>query len=146
MTASARCRYALRAVYALAEHRGPSPLKAAEIAERQRIPIKFLEAILGQLKGGGFVQSRRGAEGGYRLAVPPEKLTVGEIIRFIDGPIDPAGPSRAKRRAGAPPSPFQDFWERVGRAVSEVVDETTFADIIRENRERNKARGADWVI
>lgn len=146
MTASARCRYALRAVYALAEHRGPAPLKAAEIADRQRVPVKFLEAILGQLKGGGFVQSRRGAEGGYWLAVPPEKLTVGEIIRFIDGPIDPAEPSRAKRRTGAPPSPFQDFWERVGRAISEVVDETTFADIVQENRERNKARGSDWVI
>lgn len=146
MTASARCRYALKAVYALAEHPGRSPLKAAEIADRQRIPVKFLEAILGQLKGGGFVQSRRGAEGGYWLAVPPEDLTVGEIIRFIDGPIDPAEPTRANRKKGEPPSPFQAFWERVGRAVSEVVDETTFADVIQENRERNRARGADWVI
>jgi len=146
MTVSARCHYALRAVYALAEHSGAAPLKAGEIAERQRIPIKFLEAILGQLKGGGFVQSRRGAEGGYRLAVPPEKLTIGAIIRFIDGPVDPTEQARPKQRGDAPASPFQGFWERVGRAVSEVVDETTFADMVRENRELTRARGADWVI
>lgn len=146
MTVSARCHYALRAIYALAEHGSATPLKAGEIAERQRIPIKFLEAILGQLRGGGFVQSRRGAEGGYRLAVAPEDLAVGAIIRFIDGPIDPAEQARSKPREDAPPNPFQGFWERVGRAVSEVVDETTFADLVRENRERGHSRGADWVI
>ena len=70
MSVSAKCYYALRAVYALAEHSTPEPLKIAEIAEQQQIPIRFLEVILGQLKGGGFVQSRRGAEGGYRLARP----------------------------------------------------------------------------
>lgn len=146
MTVSARCHYALRALYALAEHQGPAPLKAGEIAERQHIPIKFLEAILGQLRGGGFVRSRRGAEGGYRLAVSPEELTVGAIIRFIDGPVDPAEQARPKQRGEAPPNPFQGFWERVGRAVSEVVDETTFADVVQENRDLSRARGADWVI
>ena len=68
MSVSSKCYYALRAVYALAEHAGPEPMKIAEIAEREQIPIRFLEVILNQLKGGGFVQSRRGAEGGYRLA------------------------------------------------------------------------------
>ncbi len=66
MSVSSKCYYAIRAIYALAEHASPEPLKIAEIAEREKIPIRFLEVILGQLKGGGFVQSRRGAEGGYR--------------------------------------------------------------------------------
>ena len=89
MSVSSKCYYALRAVYALADHPGPEPLKIAEIAEREQIPIRFLEVILNQLKGGGFVQSRRGAEGGYRLARPADQLTVGEIMRYIDGPIAP---------------------------------------------------------
>ena len=85
MSVSSKCYYALRAVYALADHAGPDPLKTADIAEREQIPIRFLEVILNQLKGGGFVQSRRGAEGGYRLARSAEHLTVGEIMRYIDG-------------------------------------------------------------
>ena len=71
MAVSSKCYYALRAIYALSEHPGPDPLKIAEIAEREQIPVRFLEVILGQLKGGGFVRSRRGAEGGYNLARSP---------------------------------------------------------------------------
>jgi Rrf2 family cysteine metabolism transcriptional repressor len=71
MTVSAKCYYGLRAIYALAEHGGASPMKAGEIAGRQHIPIKFLEAILSQLKGGGYVVSRRGAEGATRWPVLP---------------------------------------------------------------------------
>ncbi|CAN5848058.1 hypothetical protein BH23PLA1_BH23PLA1_28170 [soil metagenome] len=89
MSVSSKCYYALRALYALAEHEGPRPMRASEIAEKEHIPIRFLEVILNQLKGGGFVQSRRGAEGGYFLARSPEELTVGEVMRFIDGPIAP---------------------------------------------------------
>src|SRR5437763_11550690 len=89
MSVSSKCYYAIRAIYALAEHGGTEPLKIAEIAERELIPIRFLEVILGQLKGGGFVQSRRGAEGGYRLARAADQLTVGEIMRYVDGPIAP---------------------------------------------------------
>ena len=63
MSVSAKCYYALRAMYALSEHKELTPLKASEIAAQQHIPIKFLEAILSQLKGGGFVLSKRGAEG-----------------------------------------------------------------------------------
>ena len=65
MSVSSKCYYALRAIYALAEHNNSTePLKISQIAEREMIPIRFLEAILNQLKGGGFVRSWRGAEGG----------------------------------------------------------------------------------
>src|SRR5437764_7681469 len=89
MSVSSKCYYAIRAVYALAEHPGTEPMKIAEIAERELIPIRFLEVILSQLKGGGFVQSRRGAEGGYRLSRHAEELTVGEVMRYVDGSIAP---------------------------------------------------------
>src|SRR5262245_20253819 len=119
MTISAKCYYALRTIYALAEYREPGPLKAGEIAERQHIPIKFLEAILSQLKGGGYVVSRRGAEGGYLLARPADTLTVGEIIRFIDGPIAPddcVSQSRPRECEYPGQCPFYCFWGRVRSA------------------------------
>ncbi len=73
-----------KAVFDLAHRGGARPVKIAEIAARQHIPQKFLELILAQLKQGGFVQSRRGAEGGYLLARRPETLLVGEVLRFIE--------------------------------------------------------------
>ena len=128
-----------RAVYALAEHAGPEPMKIAEIAEKEQIPIRFLEVILNQLKGGGFVQSRRGAEGGYRLARPADQLTVGEIMRYIDGPIAPVdcvSQTRPKVCEFPGGCHFYSFWGRVRQAISDVVDKTTFADLVRESRER----------
>lgn len=148
MNVSSRCYYALRAIHALAEQAGPEPMKIAEIAAKERIPIRFLEVILNQLKGGGFVQSRRGAEGGYRLARPAEELTVGEVMRYIDGPIAPVdcvSQSRPKGCEFPGGCAFYPFWNRVRQAISDVVDRTTFADLVRENRERHAYSG-DWVI
>ena len=149
MPVSAKCYYALRAIYALAEHRDSTPLKANEIAERQHIPIKFLEAILSQLKGGGYVKSRRGAEGGYLLARPADGLKIGEIIRFVDGPIAPVdcvSQSRPKECEFHGECHFFGFWGRVRQAISDVVDRTCFADLIKENRERRRGYVGDWVI
>jgi len=149
MTLSAKCYYGLRAIYALAEHGGATPMKAGEIAERQHIPIKFLEAILSQLKGGGFVVSRRGAEGGYTLARPADRLKIGEIIRFIDGPIAPVdcvSVSRPKVCEYPGQCPFFGFWGRVRQAIADVVDQTTFADLIKDNQGLNLVYIADWTI
>ncbi len=149
MNVSSRCYYALRAIYTLAGHHEERPMKIADIAEEQRIPLRFLEAILNQLKGGGFVQSRRGAEGGYKLARPADKLTVGEVIRFIDGPIAPVdcvSQSRPKECEFHGECAFFGFWCRVRAALSGVVDQTTFADLIKENEARIANRIADWTI
>jgi Rrf2 family protein len=149
MTVSAKCYYALRAVYALAEHKGQAPMKANEIAEQQHIPIKFLEVILSQLKGGGYVTSRRGVEGGYLLARPADKLRVGEIIRFIDGPIAPVdcvSVSQPKECEYPGQCPFFGFWGRVRQAISDVVDCTTFADLIKETAGLNVHYIPDWTI
>lgn len=149
MQISAKCYYALRALYALSEHRETTPLKAGEIAERQRIPIKFLEAILNQLKGHGYVVSRRGAEGGYLLARSADSLTIGEIIRSIDGPIAPVdcvSQSRPKECEFPGQCPFFCFWGKVRTAIADVVDRTTFADLVKESAERRSGFVADWTI
>jgi Rrf2 family protein len=150
MSVSSRCYYALRAMYALAEHTGPGPVKIAWIAEKERIPVRFLEVILNQLKGGGFVVSRRGAEGGYRLAKPAERIMVGEVMRFIDGPIAPVDcVSQSRPRPCEMPGvcAFFGFWGRMRQAISDVVDQTSFADLVDEGRRlRETATAADWVI
>ena len=86
MNLSVKGEYALQALYHLTENNSGDPVKIAEIASRQKIPQKFLELILATLKQGGFVESRRGAEGGYLLARPAEAITLGEVLRFIEAP------------------------------------------------------------
>ena len=116
---------------------------------REKIPIRFLEVILSQLKGGGFVVSRRGAEGGYRLARAADGLTVGEIMRYVDGPIAPVdcvSQSRPKECDFHGDCHFFGFWGRVRQAMSDVVDRTTFADLVKEDSERRRGYVGDWII
>ena len=144
MDVSVKGEYALRAVFDLAGRGGPDPVKIAEIAARQKIPQKFLELILSQLKQGGFLGSRRGADGGYFLARPPRNITVGDVLRHIDGPISPG---RKQQRGNLPPdSPFPELWQEVERALSSVIDKTTFADLVSRWKEKNARRVANWQI
>ncbi len=85
-----KAKYALRAMSVLARS-GQQRLQAHELALRCRAPGKFLEAILVDLRIAGFVESRRGQQGGHMLALPPEDITIGDLIRAIDGPLAPVG-------------------------------------------------------
>ncbi len=144
MEVSVKGEYALRAVFDLACHQSEQPIKIAKIAERQQIPQKFLELILSQLKQGGFLGSRRGAEGGYFLARPAEGIMVGDILRHVDGPIAP--PRRSEKGALSEDSPFPELWERVERALSSVVDRTSFADLVTRWKEKRAKRVVNWQI
>src|SRR5438270_11540976 len=112
MHTSVKGEYALQAIFDLASQRAGEPIRIADIAQRQKIPQKFLELILASLKQGGFVESRRGAEGGYLLARTPESLSVAEVVHFIEGSQPGKGRSRRKQD-----SPFCEMWEQVDRAV-----------------------------
>jgi len=141
MNISVKGEYALQAIFDLASQRPGEPVRIADIARRQKIPQKFLELILAGLKQAGFVESRRGAEGGYLLARPAESLTVGEVLRSIEGP--PQGPSRPRRKAE---TPFTDMWRQVDRAVSDIVDKTTFAGLLRGWTEKQNMYVINWEI
>ena len=97
-----KSQYALRGVFELAKRFGQGPVKVAEIADSQAIPHRFLEVILNQLKQAGFLDSRRGSEGGYLLTRHPGRITVGEVIRFMQGEVGPvecvAGSSKDRCR------------------------------------------------
>ncbi len=87
MKLSAKADYAVRAVLVLAIHEGEGPLKGELVARAQELPLKFVENILGELKHAGLVASQRGPDGGYRLAVPADQISIAEVIRIVDGPI-----------------------------------------------------------
>ncbi|HTD44033.1 MAG TPA: Rrf2 family transcriptional regulator [Bryobacteraceae bacterium] len=137
MNLSVKSEYALQAVFDLALQPPGESVKIADIARRQKIPQKFLELILGSLKQGGFVESRRGAEGGYRLARPAAEITIGQVMHYVEEG------KRIKRGAS---HPFTDLWKRVDEAVSSIVDHTTFADLARRWKESQTRYVANWEI
>ena len=140
MNVSVKGEYALQAVFDLAAISSRAPVRIADIAQRQKIPQKFLELILASLKQGGFVESRRGAEGGYLLARSPEQITVGEVLRFVDGLPDASSPTRRG------PSPFGGTWQRVDEAVNSILDRTSFATLVREWAEQQSQFVPNWEI
>jgi Rrf2 family transcriptional regulator, cysteine metabolism repressor len=137
MNISVKSEYALQAIFDLAQQPPGEPVKIADIARRQKIPQKFLELILSSLKQGGFVESRRGAEGGYRLAKPADQITIGEVLRFSED-------TKKARRFSS--SPFADVWKRVDEAVSSILDKTTFAEMVRRWRQSQGRNVANWEI
>ncbi len=146
MILSQKCQYALRASFHLAKCYGRGPVRVAEIAAAQAIPRRFLEVILGQLRQGGFVASHRGNEGGYTLGRDPSGLTVGEIIRFVEGPIGPVGCMAGDAKEGCPlrgKCVFRPMWERVRDRVEDVYDTTTLQGLV-EKEQRQLA--LDYVI
>ncbi len=141
MNISVKGEYALQALFDLAAHNTGEPVKIADIAQRQKIPQKFLELILAGLKQSGFVESRRGAEGGYLLARPADVITVGEVVRAIEGPKA----RKASRKSNAL-DPFGDMWQRVDSAVSSVIDHTSFAELVRSWNEKQTKYVPNWDI
>jgi len=131
-------QYALRAIFELAKHRGKGPKKISEIAEVQSIPLRFLEVILGQLKGSGLVESKRGFYGGYTLTRSADKISVGEVLRFMDKPMGSENCGACVATSNCPFSgncAFAAMWNRVNKAIFDIYDSTTIQDLI--NNEKN---------
>ncbi len=140
MLVSVRSDYALLAIFDLARQKSAKPERIADIASRQKIPQKFLELILAGLRQAGLVESRRGADGGYLLARPPESITVGDVLRAVEGT---PGKSRTRRKAE---TPLSDMWRRVNSAISSIVDETSFAELTRKWDEKQSEYVHNWDI
>ena len=145
MLVSEKCRYALKAVFELARRYGEGPVRISEIAAAQGIPARFLEVILGQMKQGGFVQSRRGAQGGYYLLKSPRLLTVGDVVRLVEGPVEPV---RMRNRAErwAPDDIFDPLWRQLREKINEVYDGVTFGSLVEEERKRRATYVLSYVI
>ena len=132
MKISYKSDYALKAVLDLAlGYEGREPVSIHDTAKRIDAPVKFLEQIFSRLKTHGIIESRRGSSGGYLLAKPPEKITVGEIIRLIEGPTEPISCIK-KDYTGCDEMytcVFRSIWKDIHEATSKVIDGVNFKDL-----------------
>lgn len=137
-TISKRTQYGLKAMLALGRKYREGPIMIGTLAREESIPVKFLEAILLDMKGRGILESKMGRKGGYRLSRPPSAITIGSIIRIIEGPLAPL--PCASETAFKPCEECQDvencgtriIMRRVRDAISDVLDRTTLADLLRQ--------------
>ncbi|MEV6811349.1 Rrf2 family transcriptional regulator [Micromonospora sp. NPDC051296] len=132
MYVSARSDYALRAMLTVAAHRGDGELvKAAALAERQQIPLSFLQGILVDLRRADLLVSHRGTEGGYALARRADAISVGDILRAVGGSLTTVRglPVELAAYHGAA-SGLRDVWLAVHGAIALVVDRTSLADLL----------------
>ena len=150
---SNRAKYATRALLHLTLQYDRRPVQVQEIAERQNIPIKFLEQILLSLKRLGFVQSRKGPGGGYFLAKSPEEITLGAVVRGLEGPLAPIScvSVTGYRECGCPDPEtcgLRVAWKEARDALAAVLDNTTFAQIRDQQQAREVVRNTvlDYVI
>jgi Rrf2 family protein len=128
---SAKSDYAVRAMLALSGAVEDAPMKGEQIAEAQEIPLRFLENILRELGHNGLVNSRRGGDGGYWLGEPPDKITIAEIIRAVDGPLasvrgEPADELHYQGDA----EPLQEVWIALRANIRDVLESVTVADVV----------------
>ena len=124
--------YALKAVLDLAlQYEGKEPVSIHDTARRIDAPVKFLEQIFSGLKTHGIIESRRGSGGGYLLARPPEKITVGEIIRLIEGPTEPISCIRQDYTGCNEmyTCVFRNIWRDIHQATSQIIDHVNFKEL-----------------
>jgi Rrf2 family protein len=143
---TAKGKYSLKALAHLAKLKPDELTQAVDIAKTNRIPKKFLDTILGELRNGGFVYSRKGPSGGYRLAREPSQIKIGHVIRAIDGPLAPiACASRTAYRPCADCRSVKSCTVRLAMikvrdAISEILDRMTLADMMGHSSRRQRSR------
>lgn len=131
MQISARADYALRALCVLATAEEDAVVKAATIAEAQAIPRTFLDQILTDLRRAGIIDSRRGPDGGHRLARPSYAVTVADVVRVVDGPLALVHGERPEALLYAGPAAgLRDVWVAVRAALRQVLERTTLEQIV----------------
>ena len=150
MNISQKCQYAIRALLELSKYHGSVPLKSGDIAARQSIPVRFLEVILNELKASGLVQAKRGVQGGFLLTCRPDEITVGRVIRLVDGPFDPVRCMNDSSKS--PTCPLREncslieLWAQAKAAVEAVYDGTTFKDLVDREQALHRSLASNYCI
>lgn len=142
MRLTQKSKYAVRALMELAMNDCGTPLGVAEISRRQRIPERFLEQLLGELRRADILESRRGARGGYCFAMPKEEITVLDIVELLDGEVRPARCSAGGvcYIADAPLCATSQVWDEARVALEEVFGRYTIAELAEAERKARVAR------
>ena len=141
MRISAKGEYAVKAMLDLSLHWRKVLIPIQGIARRQGIPQRYLEQVLLLLKRSGFLASKRGSSGGYHLVRSPQEITVGEVIRAIEGSLESpvSGRRLGWNRPRGDSGDLQELWRKVSDAISDVLDGMTFAELCERVEERNSA-------
>lgn len=124
MKISTKGRYGLTIVVVLGTKYGEGPVPLRQIAEEQSLSEAYLEQLIPPLRNNGIVKSVRGAYGGYKLAKPPAEITAGDVIRVLEGPIQPV------EGLDEGDIPQQELWKRIAEAVRNVLDTTTIEHLM----------------
>ena len=149
---SKRAKYGLRALVYLARHRGEGPIQIRDISETLNIPRKFLEAILLDLRNEGLLRSRKGKEGGYLMERSPDTITIGRVIRFIDGPLAavPCVSQTAYARCDDCPDEktcvVRCVMKEVRDATAKILDETTLDQLLRKEEQLSRPPALEYQI
>jgi len=144
MRLTSKTAYGVQALYDMAFHGGGRPVQAREVSERQRIPLRYLEQILQELRRAGLVEGKRGPGGGYALSRKPEEVRLGEVVTALDGPIesllsfDGADPGngdargRARRGPRKPDGPevVAGIWRELAVQLSGMLAGITLQDLV----------------
>lgn len=143
MKLTTKGEYAARAMLSLSLRHGEGIITIQDLAEKEKIPLKYLEQILLTLRKAGLLKSRRGVKGGYTLARPPSQITLGEVIRVMEGEFYPDIPSR---RGGEDPYPaLTEVWMDVREAVSQILDKVTLEQLCNRAREIRLRRAKSYI-
>ena len=146
MIISTKCQYALRAVLEIARSGGGHIQTIGGIARAQNVPQRYLEGILNQLRKGGLLEAQRGRSGGYKLPKDAGDITVGQVVRLIDGPVRVADEARSGRSRIAESDVFLPTWNKVQAAIDEALDSTSFSELLRVESEERAKRSPSYVI
>lgn len=149
MKISTKGDYATRALQELSMHYNEGPLRIEEIAQRQDIPVRYLEQLLLILKRAGYLESKRGVRGGYYLAKSPHLITLGEIIRLMEGPPAPifcVDPSSQEKCTVEKICGFQGIWVEIRDTIAHILDNVTFEEIGRRARLRIASKSVSYHI
>jgi len=136
MRLSTKGEYASRAMLELSRRYREGPIHSREISKVQEIPPHFLQQILLLLKRAGYLKSRKGRMGGYILAKPPDEINVAEVIRVMDGPLAPIDCVSVMAHETCPMEGtcgLRWLWKDVRDAVAEILEKTTFADLVEKS-------------
>ena len=149
MKLSTKGRYGLRALLYIAIHSGEEPISIRSIADSEHISEGYLEQLMPKLKKAGMIESMRGAQGGYRLAKPTDQISVGDILRALEGDLEAVScpglhtDSREEDGCqGADACVTKYVWQRINESIAKTVDEITLSTLVEENR-RIKSNGTD---
>jgi Rrf2 family cysteine metabolism transcriptional repressor len=149
MIISTKCQYALRAVFEIARAVPGSVVTIGDVAKAQNVPQRYLEGILNQLRKGGLLEAQRGRHGGYKLAKATREITVGDVVRVIDGTIRAVECVEEGKGLDCPMRDhcvFLPTWQRVQKAIDLAMDESNFEELLKVEQESRTSVSTNYSI